>query len=292
MGSVLVAFECLLRFTPHVFLDSTGYAFTYVVARWFFGCTVVAYTHYPTISTDMLDRVRERRPTYNNTERVAGNAVARCHRLSDYVLDPAHLWQSPQTCLLPTICQALCPGWSSGRHCDGELHLDQEPHQQTVPGEARRTNPGSHTRAQIPSRTSIVYPPCNTTTLQRLPHRLVTPSGATQLLCGRERLVISIGQFRPEKDHMLQLRAFHQFLNAPSHPPAATLDTARDTILFAMIGGCRNEGDKQRIEELQAEARRLGIQVKKCHSRVTYLDCCEINTVSGAGAVCGELSVR
>ena len=32
--------------------DTTGYAFTYAVARIWFGCTVVTYTHYPTMYDD------------------------------------------------------------------------------------------------------------------------------------------------------------------------------------------------------------------------------------------------
>lgn len=39
-----------------------------------------------------------------------------------------------------------------------------------------------------------LFPPCNTTLLQQLP------------LQPREKLVLSVGQFRPEKDHALQIR--------------------------------------------------------------------------------------
>lgn len=41
-----------------------------------------------------------------------------------------------------------------------------------------------------------IYPPCNTTYLENIP---ITSRN-------KERLIISVGQFRPEKDHMLQLR--------------------------------------------------------------------------------------
>jgi hypothetical protein len=46
------------------------------VAKVWFGCTVVSYTHYPTISTDMLQAVQERRPSYNNDQRVSGSLTA------------------------------------------------------------------------------------------------------------------------------------------------------------------------------------------------------------------------
>ena len=49
-ASVILAAEALFRGTPDVFIDTTGFAFSFPVA-WFAGCSVGAYVHYPTIST-------------------------------------------------------------------------------------------------------------------------------------------------------------------------------------------------------------------------------------------------
>ena len=57
LGSMILGWEALCAALPDVFIDSTGYAFTMPLARIFGGCSVVAYTHYPTISTDMLSMV-------------------------------------------------------------------------------------------------------------------------------------------------------------------------------------------------------------------------------------------
>ena len=46
---------------------------------------------------------------------------------------------------------------------------------------------------------AVVFPPCDTRALEALP---LLPQG------GRQALVLSLAQFRPEKDHALQLRAF------------------------------------------------------------------------------------
>ncbi|KAG5558013.1 hypothetical protein RHGRI_008049 [Rhododendron griersonianum] len=70
MGSVYLSWEALSKFTPLYYFDISGYAFTYPVAR-MFGCKVVCYTHYPTISLDMLSRVRGRSSTYNNDALIA-----------------------------------------------------------------------------------------------------------------------------------------------------------------------------------------------------------------------------
>lgn len=50
LGAIVVTFDCLLRYCPDIYCDTTGAAFGYPVAK-MFGCSVVTYTHYPHIST-------------------------------------------------------------------------------------------------------------------------------------------------------------------------------------------------------------------------------------------------
>lgn len=52
---------------------------------------------------------------------------------------------------------------------------------------------------QIPSRTFRVYPPCEVSHLKRLQHTDTD-----------EINILSIGQFRPEKDHPLQVHVMHE----------------------------------------------------------------------------------
>lgn len=56
-ASMVLAAEALLRATPDVFVDTTGFAFAFPIA-WFAGCGVGAYVHYPTISTVRMDHVQ------------------------------------------------------------------------------------------------------------------------------------------------------------------------------------------------------------------------------------------
>ena len=65
-GSIVLGWEALLRFTPHVFVDSMGYAFVLPLFRVLAGSHVVSYVHYPTISSDMVDLVASGKATYNN----------------------------------------------------------------------------------------------------------------------------------------------------------------------------------------------------------------------------------
>lgn len=50
-----VALDGLRALVPGVYCDTTGWAFPYPLV-WLAGARVAAYVHYPTISTDMLER--------------------------------------------------------------------------------------------------------------------------------------------------------------------------------------------------------------------------------------------
>ena len=53
IGSMVLGLEALCKLQPAYYVDSMGYAFTYLLAD-LIGCDVISYVHYPTISTDML----------------------------------------------------------------------------------------------------------------------------------------------------------------------------------------------------------------------------------------------
>lgn len=52
---MLYAFYCINKFQPDIFLDTTGLPFTYFIVKLFLPkIRVIAYVHYPFISTDMI----------------------------------------------------------------------------------------------------------------------------------------------------------------------------------------------------------------------------------------------
>lgn len=52
-----------------------GYAFTYPLVHYFTDAKIATYTHYPTISSDMVNRVYERRAAHNNDAKFASSAI-------------------------------------------------------------------------------------------------------------------------------------------------------------------------------------------------------------------------
>ena len=49
--------ESVSKVPCDVFIDTVGVGFAYPLVRLLFGCSVVSYTHYPTISSDMLAQI-------------------------------------------------------------------------------------------------------------------------------------------------------------------------------------------------------------------------------------------
>ncbi|ORY83910.1 hypothetical protein BCR37DRAFT_402462 [Protomyces lactucae-debilis] len=56
LGSLPLVYEALTELAPDVFIDTMGYAFTYPLVSHLLGIPVATYTHYPTISSDMLNQ--------------------------------------------------------------------------------------------------------------------------------------------------------------------------------------------------------------------------------------------
>ncbi|KAI4373888.1 hypothetical protein MLD38_011950 [Melastoma candidum] len=136
-GSMFLSWEALSQFTPKFYFDTCGYAFTYPVAR-LFGCKVICYTHYPTISLDMLSRVRQRSSMYNNKASIAQSAWLSQCKLLYYNL---FSWMYGLVGSFAHLAM-VNSSWTKS-------HIEKQ--------------------WKIPDRIKRVYPPCDTSGLQALP---------------------------------------------------------------------------------------------------------------------------
>ncbi|CAI9088077.1 OLC1v1022312C1 [Oldenlandia corymbosa var. corymbosa] len=144
LGSVYLAWEALCNFTPSYFVDTSGYAFTYPVAR-MFGCKVICYTHYPTISLDMLSRVRGRNSMYNNDASIANSKLLSRGKIVYYTLF-SWMYGIVGSCAHLAMVNS---SWTKS-------HIEK--------------------LWGISDRIKLVYPPCDTSRLQALPlERSMTP---------------------------------------------------------------------------------------------------------------------
>jgi len=106
---------------------------------------------------------------------------------------------------------------------------------------------GNHIQSlwNIPQRTTVVYPPCNTGVFHKF------------ALSPREKIIISIGQFRQEKNHMLQLSAFNQLLKSEQKLP-----NELRLILIGSLTKSHSHQDKERLDQLKLATKNFGIEEK------------------------------
>ncbi|KAJ3031639.1 UNVERIFIED_CONTAM: asparagine-linked glycosylation protein [Siphonaria sp. JEL0065] len=207
IGSAFVAIEALrAQDPPEVFVDTIGFAFTFPIAK-LLGCKrVVAYVHYPTISSDMIGVVRGGVESFNNKGLVANSTLGRTAKLGYY--------------------KAFAFLYSFvGSYADVILvsHLNEI--------------------WKLPKRTSVLYPPCDTKSL------------ASFELEGRQTVIVSVAQFRPEKAHRLQLESLQLLIN--QHPEYRK-GPKKLTLLF--IGGVRNSTDQALAMSVRTQSVELGIE--------------------------------
>ena len=93
LGSMYLAWEAMSKLIPDLYigenfscitnetcwyqnhLDTMGYAFTFHVVSLLARIPIGAYVHYPTISTDMLARVKSRKNWHTNTTNISSSAI-------------------------------------------------------------------------------------------------------------------------------------------------------------------------------------------------------------------------
>ncbi|KAJ2157034.1 asparagine-linked glycosylation protein, partial [Coemansia sp. RSA 552] len=237
LGSVALAAQAIRRFCPDVFVDTVGFAFTYpFVTMLSSRIPIVAYTHYPTISSDMQSMVSSRESGVNNDERIARSASLTALKAA-YYQSFATLYAFAGSFAWTIMTNS---SWTHG-------HIVQ------LFEKARMTH--------------VVYPPCDSDALAKFP---LTPSS-------RIPAIVSLAQFRPEKNHVLQIEAFARLLkNHPEYaapadqdplPPPAQLLAKLEAPgasppqypLLVIIGGARNKQDRARAEALRQRAKALGI---------------------------------
>ncbi|XP_067841973.1 GDP-Man:Man(3)GlcNAc(2)-PP-Dol alpha-1,2-mannosyltransferase [Heptranchias perlo] len=213
LGSVLFGWEALMKCVPDIFIDSMGYAYTLPLFKYLGGCQVGCYVHYPTISTDMLSVVRDRNPRFNNAAFISTNPILSNLKLVYYYIF----------------------AWMYGLvgSCSDIIMVNS-------------TWTLNHILAlwKAGDRTHIVCPPCDVQTFLDIP--LEDDSKKT------EHSIVSIGQFRPEKDHPLQINAFCQFLQMKNAQKSA--------VKLILIGGCRNADDEERVSRLKELCENLGVK--------------------------------
>ena len=182
-----------------------GYAFTFHVVRWLSRGTVpiAAYVHYPTISTNMLQRVKSRTRSHTNDDAISSSKVLSAGKLlyvncnfrriskltnrsvtKRYYRLFMYLYSSA---LRLACCLMVNSSWTKN-HID-DILIHEEPLLDAAVTAIKLLAPISFLsifgpRTPPPKAAKIVYPPCETQELVPFP------------LEGRQRIILSVAQFR------------------------------------------------------------------------------------------------
>ena len=224
-AGLVVGVEALERHCPEWFIDTTGCPLTLPLFRWLGGATTFSYVHYPTITTEMIQLVDSRTAAYNNSASIAASPL----------LTQCKLLYYRGIALLYRLCGQSC--------------------QLTMAN-------GSWTAAHIADlwgcQPRVVFPPCDVERLVQLANRseeqFASRESAVAAGDGKQRrpppvLILSVGQIRPEKNHLEQLRIFAEVRRLLAERKSDI------NVKLVIAGGCRHPGDEKRVEFLKNYAR-------------------------------------
>ncbi|KAG8226387.1 hypothetical protein J437_LFUL011924 [Ladona fulva] len=215
IGSIYLGLEALLAVVPDIFIDTTGHAFTLPLFRYLGGCEHVGcYVHYPTITSEMLRRVSSRVSAHNNRPAVARSPFLTAGKLLYYRLF-AQLYSM----------------------AGGAAHI--------VMVNSSWTEDHLNRLWNIPLLTHRIYPPCDVDDLKALSLERKSKSPYIR--------IVSVGQFRPEKDHPLQLRTMYQLRQMMS-------DDIWNRIKLVFVGSCRGYEDEKRVSDMKDLCRHLSLE--------------------------------
>ncbi|CAN8006528.1 unnamed protein product [Ixodes hexagonus] len=215
MGSMILGLEALFKFVPTIYVDTMGYAFTLPIFKALGRCQVACYVHYPTISTDMLARVAERSTSHNNRSAISRSQFLTSAKLVYYGAF-AYLYKLCGRCADVIMVNS---SWTRG-------HIVE--------------------LWKVPQRTFLVYPPCNIEEFKTIKRTADDPTR-------KEFRVLSIAQFRPEKDHKLQLLVFHRL-------KSELAEAEFSKVKLVLVGSCRNREDEERVESLKDLTAKLDLE--------------------------------
>ncbi|KXN82832.1 GDP-Man:Man(3)GlcNAc(2)-PP-Dol alpha-1,2-mannosyltransferase [Leucoagaricus sp. SymC.cos] len=246
LGSIFLAFEAMMLLIPDLYIDTMGYAFTYYVVSYLGRIPIGAYVHYPTISTDMLARVRSRKSWHTNTSAISSSAFLSKLKLLYYRIFMYYYAASLHTASFLMVNSS----WTKN-HIDSILQyhdilLDTLHLSPPFVITNLLTGVVYPRKGKPPTSARIVYPPCDTREMSSFD------------LTGRQQVILSVAQFRPEKDHPGQLQAFAQLLSR--FPKHAGKGGTKAPVKLVLIGGSRNEEDAQRVTSLRRLAKESGVE--------------------------------
>ncbi len=258
LGSLIPAWEAFSMLAPDIFIETMGFSFTLALARFLFPAMPSAtYVHYPTISADMVASLYADANSGMGVNAGTGRGIRGVFkRLYWGVILGAYGWIGSWVDVV-----MVNSSWTLA-------------HMRAVWGHrqhAQRSLVASFFLPRFGARRTaddirVVFPPVSVGELKR--QIAVSPESEAQ----RDKIIVYLAQFRPEKNHGLIMGAFAALVRRMTAAAAAaaaaagssSLDAADDMERprprLALIGSIRGDRDKTQVYALRLLAHELGIE--------------------------------
>lgn len=221
LGSLVMGYDAFSLVVPDIYIDTMGYSFTLALSKFFFPkIPTGAYVHYPTISTDMLSSLDAE--VGKGVNAGTGKGI-RGFGKRKYWQAYAHLYSRSGSDVDIVMTNS---SWTQA-------------HIQSLWGLYRKKRRKTHA-------VEVLFPPVAVDDILEAID-LEGPKAVP-----REKTLLYVAQFRPEKNHDLILRAFAKMLR-PSPKPGA------EGAKLVLIGSVRDSDDAKRVYQLRLLAHELKI---------------------------------
>lgn len=240
-----MAWDALSLLVPDIFVDTMGYAFALGFSKLLFrSIPTGAYVHYPTISTDMLASL-DPTSTVGGQGVNAGQGVGMRGRVKRaYWKTFAWFYASVGSSIDVVMTNS---SWTQA-------------HVQALWGPLRAKKGRAASSKSTDTDIAVVYPPV---AVSELEHE-VDVSAASE--ASREKVLLYIAQFRPEKNHHLILQAFATFLKKQREQTESSSSSEKkgaastETPKLVLVGSVRDDSDSKRVYQLRLLANELNIR--------------------------------
>lgn len=236
IGSLILLLDAFTLVVPDVFVDTMGYGFVLAMAKWMVpSLPIGAYVHYPTISTDMLatlDDDPDAEVTHQGVKAVGNRGLNAGSGKGLRGQLKRRYWR----------IFAWLYSWAGG-HVDVVMTNSTwtQNHIKQLWGPAR-------TRQGRVAPIEVNFPPCPVDQLMQG----IEVSKASENT--REKTLLYVAQFRPEKNHELIITAFAKMLKEDTEGKLASSK-------LLLIGTVRDGRDEKFIYKLRLLAHELGLAI-------------------------------
>ncbi|KAK8095031.1 alpha-1-2-mannosyltransferase alg11 [Apiospora hydei] len=224
LGSLVLGWDAFSLLVPDIFVDTMGYAFVLGLSKILFPqMPTGAYVHYPTISTDMLDSLDPTKAAGDQGVNAGQGVGFRGQAKMVYwkLFAATYSWMGASVDVVMTNST-----WT-------------QDHVQKLWGPRRQHRKQNHPIA-------VVYPPC---AVSELAAQIEVDAKSEKR---REKVLVYIAQFRPEKNHTLILNAFAEFVNSKTK--------ASEDAKLVLVGSVRDDTDSKRVYQLRLLVNELQIK--------------------------------